>query len=263
MATFLNNMPSLTKRKKSPEQLISSAKEVLSIIIAKAKSHQINQVADDISDITLKESAIPPLKADPKHLELKNAEHMLKKRLHYLKVVLYGDVNEHFSTSTTSSIGSDIDESKILELSRQIQQSGLMLDLIAHMDLIPFEARKDTALVFNNLVRKDTNNFVEYCFLHRSFLIPCIIHGYDRPETALNCGSMARELIRYENLQRCILYPIEDIKKSDIASGGLDAGKKKARALVWDFFDKYIHLPNFDVASDAFNTLRELLVATR
>jgi hypothetical protein len=25
---------------------------------------------------------------------------------------------------------------------------------------------------------------------------------------------------------------------------------------VWLFFDKYVHLPNFDVASDSFATLR-------
>jgi calcium binding protein 39 len=52
---------------------------------------------------------------------------------------------------------------------------------------------------------------------------------------------MLRECIRHDNLATNIL-------------------KSK---YIWNFFDVYIHLPNFDVASDSFNTLRELLITSK
>lgn len=52
---------------------------------------------------------------------------------------------------------------------------------------------------------------------------------------------MLRECVRHDNLATKIL-------KS---------------SYIWKFFDIYIHLPNFDVASDSFNTLRELLITSK
>jgi calcium binding protein 39 len=54
---------------------------------------------------------------------------------------------------------------------------------------------------------------------------------------------MLRECVRCEVLIRQILQP-ED-------------------TFLWLFFDTFVHLPNFDVASDAFNTLRDILVSSR
>lgn len=52
---------------------------------------------------------------------------------------------------------------------------------------------------------------------------------------------MLRECIRHDNLARAILQTDK----------------------LWLFFDKFLHLPNFDVASDAFNSLRDLLTTTK
>ena len=60
--------------------------------------------------------------------------------------------------------------------------------------------------------------------------------GYGHPEVALNCGSMLREAARHEKARRILFSPH-----------------------IWAFFDTYVHLPNFDVASDSFTTLRDLL----
>ena len=32
---------------------------------------------------------------------------------------------------------------------------------------------------------------------------------------------------------------------------------------LWKFFDSYVHFPNFEVASDAFNSLRDLLITVK
>ena len=36
-----------------------------------------------------------------------------------------------------------------------------------------------------------------------------------------------------------------------------------AKDLLWQFFDTYVHLPNFDIASDAFNTMKDLLTTPK
>ena len=91
-------------------------------------------------------------------------------------------------------------------------------------------------------MHKNIADFVTYVSDH-FYVVKQIAHGYTNTDIALNCGSMLRECIRYEELTRQILLPEE--------------------TFLWDFFDSYVHLPNFDVASDAFNTLRDILVSSR
>lgn len=62
------------------------------------------------------------------------------------------------------------------------------------------------------------------------------ITSYEHTETALPCGSMLRECIRYETLAEMLLY-------SDLFS----------------LFLVYIESNNFDIASDAFSTFKDLL----
>ena len=85
-------------------------------------------------------------------------------------------------------------------------------------------------------MHKNIVNFAGY-ILENFSIVLMLMDGYMQPEIALFCGSMLRECIRHDNLARAIW-------SSD-----------KIRC----FFDTYVHLPNFEVASDAFNTLRDLL----
>jgi len=55
----------------------------------------------------------------------------LCKRLAQLKVILYG--------GTTDGDRPDVDEEKALEVSRRIQEEGLILQLIEKLEVIPFE----------------------------------------------------------------------------------------------------------------------------
>jgi calcium binding protein 39 len=91
-------------------------------------------------------------------------------------------------------------------------------------------------------MHKNVSNFMTYISDH-FYVVKQIAHGYASTDIALNCGTMLRECIRYEELTRQILQP-ED-------------------TFLWLFFDSFVHLPNFDVASDAFNTLRDVLVSSR
>lgn len=202
MTSFLTN---LTKRKKTPEQLVTSACTSLKTLLG-------------LDSATSSETA-----------ELRAlADDNLSKNLGQMKSILYGD-GQHV----------DVDEDRAKDLSRWIQSEGLLILLITHIYVIPFEVRKDTALLFNNLMRKNVSDFVGYVHTHLS-LIEKLTEAYNNTETALICGSMLRECIRYDKLARIML-------NADY---------------LWQFFDKYVHLPNFEVASDAFNTLRDLLVTS-
>ena len=161
-------------------------------------------------------------------LELTEPEKKLCSRLHEMKVILYGEAEK------------EVDEDKANELSRCIQNESLVMILVDKILIVPFEARKDISQIFNNLVRKNILNFVNYLQDHSS-LIDALIEGYNHPDVALISGSMLRECIRHDSLARLIM-------KSE---------------KLWLFFDKFLHLPNFDVASDAFNSLRDLLTTQK
>jgi calcium binding protein 39 len=112
--------------------------------------------------------------------------------------------------------------------------------LINKIEVLPFEARKDTAHIFNNLIRKNLENFADY--VSENFeIVTKLVQGYSNPDAALSCGSMLRECIRYDDL----------------------AVKLLNSESLWHFFDDYVHFRNFEIASDSFNTLRDLLTTPR
>mmetsp|Transcript_26319 Transcript_26319/g.43937 ORF Transcript_26319/g.43937 Transcript_26319/m.43937 type:complete len:555 (-) Transcript_26319:75-1739(-) len=213
MTSFLNN---IGKRKKSPDQLVASSRQAMECIIG-AGDGAVNS-GNDNNTAAMMET--------------------LGKNLIDIKNILYG----HIDSSVT-----EIDEEKIQEISRCMQSEGLLLLLINNLDEISFEARKDTALIFNNLIRKDVSDFVSYVAQNATSIVDTLVKGYGSIESALSYGSMLRECIRHEPLTYHILY----------SSGPPD------HHLLWLFFDVFVLLPNFEVASDAFNTLRDLLTTPR
>lgn len=157
------------------------------------------------------------------------AEELLCKRLNQIKLILYGS-SEH-----------PVDEAKARDLAKCVQGADLLIPLITHIDIMPFEARKDTALIFNNCLRKHGTDFAPYVFRNFDAFVPRLVEGYANPDAGLSCGSMLRECIRHDDLARTLLNS----------------------ELLWLFFDSYVQLPNFDVALDSFNTLRDLLVCSK
>jgi calcium binding protein 39 len=210
MAQFLQ---AITKRRKTPEQLVRLASKALEDILspsAGAELAVVSPVGVSGGDLARQPS---------------DAEASLCKRLAQMKDLLYGD-----SEKTP-------DEDKAQELAQLLMHEGLLVQLVQNLSALPFEARKDTAQIFNNIVRKDLAGFASY--IEQNFhVVHMLIDGYNQPDIALNCGSMIRECIRHEGILRSILYSDTDF---------------------WLFFERFVHIPSFDVASDAFTTLRDLL----
>jgi len=98
--------------------------------------------------------------------------------------------------------------------------------------------KKDVAAIFNNLLRKSSGNrfpTVEY-LVKNTNILHSLLQGYENPEIAPHCGSILRECARHEALAKLILTSP-------------------------NFNSLYVFIEdvNFDVASDAFSTFKELI----
>ncbi|KAM5277771.1 calcium-binding protein 39-like isoform 2-T10 [Hipposideros larvatus] len=125
----------------------------------------------------------------------------------------------------------------VAQLAQELYNSGLLVTLIADLQLIDFEGKKDVTQIFNNVLRRQISTrcpTVEYISAHPHILF-MLLKGYEAPQIALRCGIMLRECIRHEPLAKIILFSNQ----------------------FRDFF-KYVELSTFDIASDAFATFKLL-----
>ncbi|XP_040304327.1 calcium-binding protein 39-like isoform X2 [Leopardus geoffroyi] len=123
----------------------------------------------------------------------------------------------------------------VAQLAQELYNSGLLVTLIADLQLIDFEGKKDVTQIFNNILRRQIGTrspTVEYISAHPHILF-MLLKGYEAPQIALRCGIMLRECIRHEPLAKIILFSNQ----------------------FRDFF-KYVELSTFDIASDAFATFK-------
>ncbi|MEQ2178620.1 hypothetical protein GOODEAATRI_015938 [Goodea atripinnis] len=126
----------------------------------------------------------------------------------------------------------------VAQLAQELYNTNLLIALIANLQRIDFEGKKDVVHLFSNIVRRQIGSrtpTVEYISSHTEILF-MLLKGYESPEVALNCGMMLRECLRHEPLARTVLFA-EDF---------------------FCFFH-YVELSTFDIASDAFASFKDLL----
>ncbi|KAK8623837.1 hypothetical protein V6N13_065200 [Hibiscus sabdariffa] len=127
---------------------------------------------------------------------------------------------------------------QVLQLALEISKEDVISLLIHKLPDLGWEARKDLVHCWSILLKQqmDSRYFcVEYIENHMElldFLVAC----YDNKEIALHCGNMLRECIKFPTLAQYMLN-----------SGS------------FVLFFKFVELPTFDVASDAFSTFKDLL----
>ncbi|KAJ8246988.1 hypothetical protein GJAV_G00257500 [Gymnothorax javanicus] len=126
----------------------------------------------------------------------------------------------------------------VVQLAQELYNTNLLISLIANLQRIDFEGKKDVVQLFSNIVRRQIGSrtpTVEYISSHPQILF-MLLKGYENSEVALNCGMMLRECLRHEPLARSILFSEE----------------------FYCFF-RYVELSTFDIASDAFASFKDLL----
>lgn len=172
-------------------------------------------------------------KGDGKKLD--KASEDVSKCLVSIKNLLYGTNDQHHNQQHQNESQTDI---AVAQLAQEIYNTNLLTILINNLSRIEFEAKKDVAQIFNNILRRQIGTrspTVEY-ICTRPDIIFTLIRGYEKHEIALNCGSMLRECARYDALAKIVLYSPE----------------------LYLFF-RYVEVSTFDIASDAFSTFKELL----
>ncbi|XP_054837348.1 calcium-binding protein 39-like [Eublepharis macularius] len=126
----------------------------------------------------------------------------------------------------------------VAHLAQELYNSGLLIALIANLQLIDFEGKKDVSQIFNNILRRQIGTrspTVEYVSAHPHILF-MLLKGYETPQVALRCGIMLRECVRHEPLAKIVLFSDQ----------------------FRDFF-QYVGISTFDISSDAFATFKDLL----
>jgi len=156
------------------------------------------------------------------------AKAKLAKRFGQMKAILYGEEN------------AEPNQTKCEDLARALVEGDALIQMVNQVTSLPFEMRKDLSKVFTALLHRDIGGFSNY-MVNQQECVHKLVNMYRSPEMALIGGQMLREIVRQPILHRMIL----------------DLG------LIWDFFGEFVHSTSFDVASDAFATLRDLLTKNK
>ncbi|KAL8461607.1 hypothetical protein ACS0TY_032111 [Phlomoides rotata] len=164
----------------------------------------------------------------PDTKESKRDEKMteLGKHMRDLKQVLYGDSESEPVAEACAQLTQEFFRENTLRL------------VIVCLPKLNLETRKDATQVVANLQRQQVQSKLIACdYLEKNIdLMDILVTGYEDSDLALHYGAMLRECIRHQSVAKYVLES-EHMKK---------------------FFD-YIQFPNFDIASDAAATFKELL----
>ncbi|MED6133387.1 hypothetical protein PIB30_027812 [Stylosanthes scabra] len=151
------------------------------------------------------------------------------------------EVEKNFASMRTMLSGDGESEPNMDQVSQLVEElcKEDVLTLIVHkLPTLGWEARKDLVHCWTIILKHkvdDNHCCVEYVEQHLElldFLVVC----YDNKEIALTCGTMLRECIKFQSLAKYIL-----------------------ESATFVLFFKFVELPTFDVASDAFSTFKDLL----
>jgi calcium binding protein 39 len=149
----------------------------------------------------------------------------------------------------------------------------LMPRLLENLAALPFESRKHVAAIFNYLLvcgldgadshmyESSMKLFCDYVEQHYDRLMTVIVRGHDitaknpgevsaststAPDVGLHFGSMYRACLRHASLYRLL-----------VGTSG------NAEAYVYPFLDLYVHVPNFEMSSDAMESLKAVMSANK
>ncbi|XP_065617052.1 uncharacterized protein LOC112033796 isoform X1 [Quercus suber] len=151
------------------------------------------------------------------------------------------EVEKNFATMRCMLSGDGENEpnaDQVTQLAQEICKEDVISLLVHKLPILGWETRKDLVHCWSILLKQKVGS--TYCCLQYienhlellDFLVVC----YDSKEIALNCGNMLRDCIKFPSLAKYIL-----------------------ESASFELFFKFVELPTFDVASDAFSTFKDLL----
>ncbi|KAJ5382703.1 Armadillo-like helical [Penicillium concentricum] len=183
------------------------------------------------------------------------AEEELAKQLSQMKVIVQG----------TPEVSASVDQ--VHALVQATLQEDLLYDLSKSIHLLPFEARKDTQTVFSHILRFRPHSYgvekdppvISYLVHHRPEIIVELCRGYMQSQSAMPCGVILREALKFDVITAIVLYDQSSEGESAIRLSEVKPNHpQRGDGVFWRFFD-WIDKSNFEVSADAFTTFREIL----
>jgi len=147
----------------------------------------------------------------------------ISKHLLSMKGILFGDGE------------SEPDAEQVQALGLEIESSNLIVPLLASISQLEFEARKDVVLLLSHMLRRHCPSTCTVLLASFDIITDMIVR-YDSKEAALNFGSVLRECIRVPALAQRLL-----------------------QTRAWSRLLPHVESCRFDVSTDSFLTLKELL----
>ncbi|KAH9869698.1 hypothetical protein IAQ61_006910 [Plenodomus lingam] len=158
----------------------------------------------------------------------------------------------------------EVNPEAVFQLLTNILNEDLLYALALNIHKLPFESRKDTQVIFSTAFRykpagQPEPQVLQHVVQYRPDIIIALCRGYDRRESAMPCGGILREALKYDAIAALLLYdePLEDGKSVDLANVNPDL-PSSGNGVFWKFFG-WIDKGAFEVSADAFNTFREIL----
>ncbi|CAH2351551.1 protein Hym1p [[Candida] railenensis] len=144
-----------------------------------------------------------------------------------VKLILHGDDDN------------DPQPDQISQLAQEVYSSDCLYLLIYSLKKLDFDSRKDVLILFSTLLRRQTGNkspTVDYLINHKPEILIMLLRGPENQEIGLISGQILRDCIKFEVINRFILH----------------------HQIFWNYF-KYCQISIFEIATDAFTTLHDLL----
>ena len=139
----------------------------------------------------------------------------------------------------------------------------LLYDLAHNIHLLPFEARKDTQTIFSHVLRfkpahamQGDPPVISYIVHHRPEIIVELCRGYNYHQSAMPCGTILREALKYDVVVAIIMYDQSGDDEPAVRLGNIRPGvPQNGNGVFWRFFG-WIDRGSFEVSADAFTTFR-------
>ncbi|BCR84823.1 Mo25 family protein [Aspergillus chevalieri] len=142
----------------------------------------------------------------------------------------------------------------------------LLHELAHNIHILPFEARKDTQTIFSHVLRFRPAHaahgdppVISYIVHHRPEIIVELCRGYNHSQSAMPCGTILREALKFDVIAAIILYDQSTGDEPAIRLTNVRPGNpQNGDGVFWQFFG-WIDRGSFEVSADAFTTFRETL----
>lgn len=143
-------------------------------------------------------------------------------------------------------------------------QEDLLYELSRGIHLLPFEARKDTQTIFSHILRFRPASYpsekdppvISYLVHHRPEIIVELCRGYAQSQSAMPCGVILREALKFDVITAIVLYDESKDGEPAVRLSELKPSlPQSGDGVFWKFFE-WVDKGNFEVSADAFTTFR-------